>query len=108
MGGELSVPGAQVQASGPSVLITLETHLDDLPTRLTDAHLVRPDEFSLTVNGVHLGQAIQASFATGQVATVTSTTSGPDTTVVIGLRIAAAKPPSVAVGAGSDIDITFS
>jgi hypothetical protein len=107
------VPQIQATIYPTGIVLTAGGHVSDLASRVANPHFVNPTSFVVTLNGVDLtsGSGPPATTTvtspTGMVSQV-SITPGPNgVQVSVTLRTPASND-NVAVGAGTEVQITFS
>ncbi|HUC37836.1 MAG TPA: hypothetical protein VMR97_12035 [Acidimicrobiales bacterium] len=91
------------------MLLTIESHVSDLSSRISDAHFVSSTEFVFSISGVTLppGGGSTTTSPSGDVSAVAVTAASASTSVTITLRTPESHD-QIAVGAGDGIQVTFS
>jgi len=99
----------EVQIYSTGVLFTIEAHVSNLSSRISNPHFASPTEFDFAISGVTIpsSDAGTTTSATGAVSTVELSASQAVTAVRILLR-SAETSDQISVGAGSAIQVTFS
>lgn len=97
----------QIYATG--VLLTIEAHVSDLSSKVSNPHFVSTTEFDFTISGVTIPASASGSTtsANGVVSSVVLGAGASDTAVKILLR-SPETSDQVSVGAGTGIQVTFS
>lgn len=104
-----TAPGIEVQIYPTGVLFTIESHVSDLSSSISDPHFSSSTEFDFSLTGVTipLSAASTTTSASGVVSSVVLVAGSADTAVRIVLRSAETND-QISVGAGDGIQVTFS
>jgi hypothetical protein len=111
--GTAQIPAVQATIYPTGVVLTTSGHVAGLAQRVTNPHLASPTSFVLTLSGVDLtsgaGTAATTTVTspTGGVASVAITAQSNGVLVTVALRTPATNY-TVAAGAGTDVQVTFS